>query len=63
MRTEAQERAVQGGGGAIHMHFYGPIADKQAFKKIVQEGMRDLGITDVTQYFRNDRSILKLGAV
>ena len=54
VKTEAQQR--QGSSSRItynNVHVHGPIASKEAFKKLVEEGMRELGVTDVRQYFRN----------
>lgn len=66
IRTESQERELQGsmGGRGVNLsvNVYGPIADDVAFKNIVQDGMRKLGITDVADYFRNNRSNLVLQA-
>ncbi len=68
IRTESQEASVQAGlrsGGqstTLHVNVYGPIADEYAFKEMVERGMRKLGITDVAQYFKNNRSNLALQA-
>jgi len=38
-------------------HFTGNnIASKAAFKEIVQEGMREMGVTDVNDFFKNNRA-------
>lgn len=69
VRTEAQEDRLQAAlassrGSApifnLHMNVYGPIADEQTFKDLVERGMRKLGVTDVNKYFRNGRSNLVL---
>ena len=66
IRTEAQEREIQRavgsqGGVSITVNVQN-LASKQAFKDVVQQGMRELGITDVTEYFKNNRSNLVLQA-
>lgn len=65
VRTEEQEagvqRAMSQGGISITVNVQN-LASKQAFKDVVQEGMRELGITDVTAYFKNNRSNLVLQA-
>lgn len=67
IRTESQEAQLRGaltnrGGTTIvnNFHFSGPIATAQAFKEIVERGMREIGASDVTQYFKNSRSNLVL---
>ena len=69
IRTERQEQEVQGalaqrGGMTVNltMNVNGPISTPQAFKEIVERGMRELGITDVRDYFRNSRSNLVLSS-
>lgn len=67
IRTEAQEREIQRAAGArggitINVHVNGPVADSQSFKQILEKGMRETGITDAVQYFRNTRSNLVLQA-
>ena len=66
IRTEAQEREVQRATSqqravSITVNVQN-LASKQAFKDVVQEGMRELGITDVAEYFKNNRSNLVLQA-
>lgn len=61
VRTEAQEAALQTRGGVtFNVNVYGPVASEQAFKELVERGMRKLGVTDVSKYFRNSRSNLVL---
>lgn len=64
IRTEAQEagvqRALASTGTTINIHVNGPVADPRAFKEIIEKGMRETGITDAAQYFRNSRSNLVL---
>jgi hypothetical protein len=37
-----------------HQHFAGAITTKEAFKQVVEEGMKELGVTDVNKFFRNN---------
>lgn len=61
VRTEEQEAALQrSAGNTFNFHFHGPISTAQAFKEIVERGMRETGITDAAQYFRNSRSNLAI---
>lgn len=66
IRTESQEAELQrsrsGGGVTIVVNANGPIASPQAFKEIIERGMRETGITDVAQYFKNSRNNLALQA-
>ncbi len=66
IRTEEQEANLQrsrsGGGVTIVVNANGPISSAQAFKEIIERGMRETGITDAAQYFRNNRSNLVLQA-
>ena len=61
IRTEEQEAALQSGGGStVNIYVNGPVATPQAFKEIIERGMRELGVTDVSKYFRNTRNNLVL---
>jgi hypothetical protein len=54
VRTEQQEAALQGGGQGVHLHFHNSyFASARAFKEVVQRGMRELGVRDVANYFRD----------
>ncbi|MGA9363315.1 MAG: hypothetical protein WBW16_03010 [Bacteroidota bacterium] len=62
--TPEQERGVQRSSAAqtvLHFHFTGAITTPQAFKEIVEEGMAELGVTDVRQYFRNHKHGIVMG--
>lgn len=63
-RTEDQEEDVQrklnGGGGFTLVVTGNNFATKDTFKEIVEKGMQELGITDVTRYFINNRSRIAL---
>lgn len=51
------------GGTQIHNHFHfagANIASPLAFKEVVEQGMRQLGMTDVTKYFVNQRNNLSI---
>jgi hypothetical protein len=51
--TPQQEKNKNSSG----IHFYiNSITSKEAFKKVVQEGMREMGVTDVRDYFVNNRN-------
>jgi hypothetical protein len=63
IRTEDQEAALRTGGGAsITINVNGPGSSHQAFKEILQRGMREAGITDLAKWVRSDRSNLVLEA-
>ncbi|TAK54384.1 MAG: hypothetical protein EPO24_13205 [Bacteroidetes bacterium] len=47
-------------GSTFIININGPISTPEAFKKIVQDGMRQMGITDVNQYFKNNRAKVML---
>jgi hypothetical protein len=51
------------GGTQIHNHFHfagANIASPMAFKDVVEKGMRQLGVTDVSKYFVNQRNNLAI---
>ncbi len=68
IRTVEQEKKLQqsvpasNAGTTVvnNFHFNGNIADKGAFKRIVEDGMRELGITNVAEYFKNNSSSLAI---
>ncbi|MHB1050993.1 MAG: hypothetical protein ACYC09_13010 [Bacteroidota bacterium] len=61
IRTEEQEASLRKSSGiTVIVNNYGPIATTQAFKEIVEKGMREIGVTDVAQYFKNSRSNLSI---
>jgi hypothetical protein len=38
----------------VHLHFHNSyFASARAFKEVVQRGMRELGVRDVANYFRD----------
>jgi hypothetical protein len=63
VRTPEQERSLQNGGTTININFSGAyIASSRAFKEVVEKGMREIGVTDVTKYFVNQRSGIALSS-
>lgn len=63
VRTREQEERLQSPGNTVvnHFHFEGSnIANAQAFKEIVEKGMRELGVTNAADYFRSTRAGLIL---
>lgn len=54
VKTESQRSAQP-----VVINIYGPISTAEAFKQIVQHGMREMGINDVSLYFRNNRASLQ----
>jgi hypothetical protein len=75
IRTEEQERQFQESARqdgqqpvtnnqytTLTLNINGPIADKAAFKRIVEDGMREIGVTDVSKYFRNQRNVVSVTA-
>lgn len=61
VRTEEQEASLQKNSGiTVIVNNYGPISTTQAFKEIVEKGMREIGVSDVAQYFKNSRSNLSI---
>ncbi|TAK57872.1 MAG: hypothetical protein EPO24_09395 [Bacteroidetes bacterium] len=59
VKTEAQQAAASGSFMLV-INMNGPVSTPEAFKKIVQDGMRQMGITDVNQYFKNNRAKVTL---
>jgi hypothetical protein len=59
VRVTTPEQEGRGSGGLI-ININGPLTSKEAFKKIVQEGMRELGVTDVSDYFVNNRNLVSI---
>jgi hypothetical protein len=56
--TPEQEIGMRGG---VSLHFHDCyFADEESFKKIIERGMRKAGITDVSNYFKNNRSKITL---
>jgi hypothetical protein len=57
VRTPAQQARASSSPSTIHMHFNfnGALTNKEAFKQIVEEGMQEMGVTDVSKFFRNNK--------
>lgn len=59
IRTPEQENNISRNGMNLTINI-GHVADKHAFKRIIQQGMRELGVTDINKYIRNDYPTLRL---
>jgi hypothetical protein len=62
IRTEQQEYAMRGkGGGTVVININNPnIADERAFKRIVEQGMRKAGVSNVSNYFKDQTSMIEV---
>lgn len=61
VRVTTPEQEISGrGGNSLTIHINGPLTDKQAFKRIVEEGMKEMGLTDPAKYFRPDSGKVSL---